>query len=386
MLSLIYLLQEYKKRVYLTLRQFSLLTLVVTAIFFFAALWPATNFHYTATFQHGLFDLHINGPLKISDIKRIASIFNLKKKDCIVLSQGGGEVIVNDKIYKNPTLIAWGYPPKDFKNIKLTYFSPGLKLIGSMDTTNSWAIDYMTAKLLGVGLGSRVGILVNLGQNTEEKMVKKVFWGNINAVYASTKEVFGLLIPYYKEISENIQKNYNEFATDMFIKLPKKYPRAVIEQKLLPLEKDLQPNIEIRPEAYKSGKAWVEQMLNRNIRLGTVWLALLVYFVYILREQFLRFERRKKNLAVLFSLGLSKKNFYRLFLLEQLFLNAPPVILGFYFGKYMLENFGMYVPNETVYFLAAFLVIINLLVLLATFGQLINRFSRLDVAKLLTSD
>lgn len=192
MLSFIYLIQEYKKRVYLTLRQFLLFALVISAIFFFAALWPATNFYYTATFQHGLYDLWVNGPLKDVHIKKIVALFKLKEKDYIKISSGffASKLFIGNKVINNPpTMIMWAYPPSDYKKLNLTSFSPGLLLKGT-----------------------------------------------------------------------------------------------------------------------------------------------------------------------------------------------------FYFGKYLLETFGMYVPNETTYFLAAFVFAINLLVLLATMVQLAYRFSRLDVTKLLTSE
>lgn len=381
---LYYLRSEYSKRLYFTFRQLLFLSLIIGFIFYFAAMWPSVNFSHTATYQHAKYDVFVNGPLKSRDVKNILAF---KRKSGSIKGIGFMTGYL-DKVFSKTKIIdgirVFYYAPKDFKRINLSYFSDGLLVEGQIAKSDEWAIDYMTAKKLDIRIGDIISFKNVYSDGKQNRTIRQS--GKIAAIYASTNEVVGLLVPLQAEIKKLLYKSTEGVIyADLFLKFINNKNSFV--SYAMNLRKDEEWLIQPLAEGYAQGRAAFEQTLNRNIRNATVWISMFIYLIYILREQFLRIDRRKKNLAILFSLGFSQIRIYKLFITEQLILNLSTAAMGFWLGKYLLEDtYGVFIPKETTYFLAGLFIIINVVVLILTIFQLIYRFNRLDVAKLLSSE
>lgn len=380
---LTYLFAEYKKRMFLTLRHVAFLVIVVGLLFFFAAIWPSTNFAYTATFQHANYDVRVNGPLTRADVQHIVETIKPVGGRYVGLNAGfADKLFVGDRMYKGVSNVY--FSPDEYGGIPATYFSNGLLLQGSMGERDSWGIDYMTAKKLGVRLGERIYFHQSVSdKNGTIAHIESA--GTISAIYAPTNEVNGIISPMTKDASSKLGRE-GVVYTDVFINAPRITPDE-LAQRLAKTPEAKGWLVEPVPEAYARGKAAVDQMLSRNIRYGTIWAALLVYAIFILREQFNKMERRKKNIAILFSLGLSEGRLLRMLVTEQAAMNLATAILGLWFGKYILQDtLGLYVPRETSAFLFGFFSLIILIIMALSVAQTLYRLRKIDVARLLASE
>jgi hypothetical protein len=355
----------------------------VAVIFFFAALWPAINFTYTATFQHAQYSLLLNGPLTKKDIETVLNVLGVPDSAYI----GVHRTAVDRLSASNHVLYGidcFFFKPADYQKTPLTFFSKGLLLRGAVDRPDAWGIDFMTAKQLGVGVGDRLELEQSLGDE-QGNIVNLKQSGIVGAVYAPTNEVRGIIVPASREVSKLLSLD-GIVGNDLFLKVGgESLEEAVRKIEALPASKEWL--IETVPEAYLNGKLAVEQTINRHIRYAMIWASLLIYGIYILREQFLRLERRKKDLAILFSLGMEERKLHGLFLFEQLFLNISTAVFGFLVGKYFLQDIlGVFIPRETYLFLGGYILLINLVVLALALAQLFIKLKKLPVAKLLTTE
>lgn len=188
-----------------------------------------------------------------------------------------------------------------------------------------------------------------------------------------------------KEIAEKIRAD-GVIYSHVFIKFNTRnnLPQALSDLQKLQNESR---HVETVPEAYARGKAVLEKTLNRNTRYATIWAAYIIYTVFVLREQSVRMERRKKSFAILYSLGFSERRFKRLLISEQIILNFLTVFIGIWFATYVLEShLGFYVPRETILFAVFYVAVVILLVLGVSIGQLVFKLRKIDVARLLATE
>lgn len=382
-----YLKAEYRRRLYTVARQAFFLSAIVAVLFLFAAIWPALNFMFTATFQNAQYDVRVNGPLTEADVKSIKKALDPWKPVYVGVNEGAANSLLVAGRSFNGSQVYY-FQPNDFKRVQLTFFSPGLLVKGSINRSDAWGIDEMTANRIGVSVGDKLAFeQVFSDPEGNSKKIRQT--GVIRAIYASTSEVHGIVAPLTTDVARSIRISVGEGPvaySDLFIKAGSGTQQDLLAS-LNKVPKAKEWLIEPVDQAYENGKARVEQTLNRNIRYTTIWAALLVYGIYILREQFTRIDKRKKGLAILFSLGLSKGRLYQMFALEQLGINLTTAIFGTWLGKYLLQDMmGLYVPRETYFFLTGLIALVILGVLGMTFVQLIYRFNRFDVSKLLATE
>lgn len=377
-----YLLSEYRKRMYATAKQTFLLSIVIGCLFFFAAMWPSINYEATATFQHAKYDIRMNGPFSSSDVKNILASFERNLSDYFLVNSGAAAKLKANNRSHNGAAVTL-YDKEDFGKLSLSFFTDALILSGSMKDPDSIGIDYMTAKNMGIRIGDKIDI-EQVYSNLKGEIKEFTLSGFVTAIYAPTNEVKGIIAPHSAQ-SKKLLSSTGVDYTDIFIKTlngDQVIPKGIID---MPESKNWL--LEPLPAAYANGKARMEQTLNRNIRNATVMISLAIYLVYIMREQFLRIDRRRKNIAILFSMGCSRLRLYKLFFIEQLFVNLVTVTTGFFLGTYILEViYGVFIPMETTYFLVGFFFTVNLVVLLASMAQISYLLNRFDVAKLLTSE
>lgn len=373
---------EYKKRLFITMRQLCFLVVVMAIAFFFAAMWPAMNFMFTATFQNAQYDIKVNGPLTAQDLNSIKKVLGSNIRSMTGLYAGSVERIhANNKVIEL-NLINYYYQPSANSHVPLTIFSDGLLLQGSMKKEDAWGIDIMSSKRLGLDIDDRISFDQSV-VDSSGKVHKLHQSGIIKAIYAPTSEVSGIISPADSKTTGLLSTD-GVIYTDFFIGLQNISPSEG-EMLIRSIPKSNEWLIESVPAAYARGKARVEQTLNRNIRYSTIWAALLIYAIFLLREQFSRMERRKKNIAILFSLGLSEHNMIRMFALEQVVLNLFTGLFGIALGLFIVQdNLGLYVPNETVISMSIFISGIIILCLALTIVQTVYRLRRIDVARLLT--
>jgi ABC-type lipoprotein release transport system permease subunit len=372
---------EYRRRFSQTARHVLVLTVIVACLFFFTAMFPSASFHFTATYQFAKYDMLINGPLKESDISFVIDRLSPYGPNCIPLIRGTADEVYTERSSLGAVDIFY-YRAEDFKNIYFTYFSKELILKGEIADDSSVGIDYMNARRLGVDIGDSIRIRTRIPDGRGG--VKVVFHeGTIDALFEPTNEVNGIVAPLSPDMKDLFDKN-GLAATDLFIRLHK----GSAENATLRLsEKSKEWLIEPLSEAYAAGKRKLEETFNRNVRYGTMWVALIVYAILVLREQAQRMARRKKTIAILFSLGMSEAALYRALALEQLFLNITTGLCGTLLGRYLMENqFGMYIPRETLYFILGYLFAIIVVVLVVSVIQLLYHLRRFDVARLLSME
>lgn len=376
---------EYRRRIYTTVRQLLFLAVVIAVTFFFAAMWPSINFMFTATFQHARYDITVNGPLSAQDVESIKQAFGSHLGSVIGLHAGmTGGIHTESKEYASLGLPNYYYLPSAADKIPWTMFSDGLLLQGSMQEEGAWGIDYMSSRKLDVGIGDTVSFdqtFVDGSGNTHELRQT----GTIRAIYAPTNEVHGILSPADSRTA-GVYGADGVIYTDLFIELQNISP-AEGEMLIRDLPQSKEWLIEAVPFAYERGQARVEQTLNRNVRYATIWAALLVYAIFLFREQLMKVERRKKTVAILFSLGLSERQLIRMFALEQIVSSLITAVLGISLGLSIIQDFlGLYIPRETIVSMSMLIGVIVMLSIAATIAQIVYKLRRLDVARLLATE
>lgn len=376
-----YMISEYKRRAYYFAKQTVLFSVVVGCIFAFSALWPAMDFYHTALYQHSKFDIAINGPITGKEFNEIKKLAGSSSRLVATNSPQAQQIVVNGRAYRKEINVIL-FEKKDHKDIGLTYLSDGLIVAGNIEK-DGIALDALSASYLGAGIGDDVTLVFEFVNQDNLEKVNMSLSGKLTALFAPTSNIAQSAAAPISDEIKNYFSREEVIYSDLFIKTDSRQLPALLSKVNAHGQLNISPISRLRVMA----RSAADMSLNRNIQHGMIWVALSIYLIYSLREQFLRIESRKKNIAIFISLGMPARKLFAMFSVEQLVVNSIIAVAGMYIGKYILQDmWAMYIPRETYVFNAIFILLINIFVLLLTFMQLSYRIRKLDVAKLLTSE
>ncbi|KAF0209466.1 MAG: hypothetical protein FD171_191 [Actinobacteria bacterium] len=367
-----YLCASYRKRSANAVRTLVLATLVTAGVFFFAAVLPAVSFKQTGALQAAKWNLIASSPgaRGIPDSTRAA--LSGGDKRLIVghtvtgdASTQGGEPVSTGILVLQPSA-----------SRDLSWYSPDLVVDGSFNTDGIW-MDVITSRQLGARLGDRVTVrftsLVNGQPQVTE--ISKPF----TALFAPTLQTTGICL--MTELPSG-----TDLAMDVFASIPAAQAEETASRLRRTSEQDGW-NVSTISEEWTAGRRRVDEAINRNTRFSLIWISIAIYVGYAWREMAGRFRVRRHDFAVLLSIGAPIRDLLGIAICEQLIFGTLSAVAGFAIGAWALVRLShLWVPADTYMFLAGYVALANLAVLVVTTMGFSRRIRSLPVAQLLSEE
>lgn len=376
-----YVLTEYRRRPFATVRMLLVLSVVMAIAFFLASFWPAKDFAATATYEHACYDLSVNGPLRRVDVARIRAVLPATALSVPVFDgnltaiTGGGPTI--------KAVPAMLYPRAHAREVALTYFSRAMLLGGSMDAPGAAGIDVMTAQRLGVGIGNTLRYEQQIDANPLHNIRGSV---RITAIYAPTDVGSGVIVPLSPQLGRVLSGGNDVIASDLFIRSGSVSPDE-LAAKIAGLKGGENWNVNLVNQQLSDARKSMSSFASRTLRAAMVAAALLVYAIVVVREQFARIERRRRDIAIMLSLGEPLGRMCGVFVFEQAVITVLTTVVGVWFVDYVLGHFlFLYVADSARLTLVGLAVGVNIVVIALAWLYLHVRIGRLPVTRVLAAE
>lgn len=371
-----YLIKDYTRHLYAGFRHLVLMTSVVATTIFLAALTPTFVFEHSAAFSYAAFDGHINGPITESTANALKRLPEMTRTG--IMSGGGGDVMYGTRQVQAATVSFY----KDAGDLDMTWYSQPLLISGRRPKQGEWAVDWTIARNLKIKPGDRIATKINFASSGKDYRQSGVVVG----IYAPTKQTNrSVILPMTDELKQILDKQTDgAIYSDFFFKseaLP------AVSQFLQAKTINEGMTLIARQQGILEGKKAVDEFINPFLQTGATYVAMITFLFFILREQWVRIERRRKNLAILLALGIRRWQIIALNLVEQLCIAFATTLAGLWVGRLLMEGvFFQYLPAQISSGLIAIIFALNILVLGLSIAQISLKIRYLPVAKLLAQE
>jgi hypothetical protein len=275
------------------------------------------------------------------------------------------------------------YPRDRARDATLTYFSPGLLLDGSMGSSGSAGIDSITAARLGLGIGDFLSYRQKVDADSAHDLRGSV---KITAVFAPTSSGSGVVLPLSADLAKALAGPEGIVGSDLFIRTGSASVGDVT-RKLATLQGAENWNVNVVADQLTHARKEVDATASRAVRVSMVFGALLISTVYVLRDQFSRVERRRRDVAIMISLGEPIRRISAIFVAEQVTLAVAGTILGVWLAGFVLRTYlHLYVPGDSAFLLGGLAIGVNVTIAIVTALHLRRRVARMPVARILASE
>lgn len=377
-----YVLLEHRRRALVTMRTVVLLALVMALAFFLAAFWPAKEFAETAAYAHARSDISVNGPLRQADITRIRRILPAGAASIPVYTGNLTSIEASGRVLEGTPAVL--YPPASARDVLLTYFSPGLLLDGDMASDSSAGVDAVTAKRLHIAIGDILSYQQKVDANTAHNLHGSA---TVTAIFAPTNATTGVILPLRADLGRALAGSEKIIASDLFIRTGSTTSPTQTADALATLDGAQNWNITVVTDRLSRARKEVDGAASRPIRMSIVFGALLVYSIYVLRDQSARLDRRRRDVAIIISMGEPIGRFSIVFIAEQLALAATATVLGVWIADYVLGAYlHLYIPGQAKLSLGGLAIGVNLAIAIAIAFQLRHRLLRLPIPRILAAE
>ena len=358
----------YAARPAQSIRSLALMVAIAAAVFYFVAIMPAFNYHYTAAHSSAVFGAVATLPWPSEASRAVWDALADSGADhALVWDLGTVSVSVAEKSVTGVECRA--LDPSSRESRELTYHSDRLMVaaVGS-GSRDAIVLDSSLARRLDVRLGDRVRV----ASETQGARPRGPFTAAVVGLVRPTNETSGVLL----------------FAA------PAGFPRGGMQvflggggaEESLPegRSRDHAGFVQ-RDAALSSGRARLEAVLSRNTRYVLIWVSLAAYFGYQLWDQIDRVADRRKRYAILLSLGLEQALIVRALRFEQLALALVTAPVGCLLGAWALVSASsMYLPTDSLVACVAYALGVNLLAAYAAGVRFRREVRQLPVASLLS--
>lgn len=369
-----YLAREYKKRLYITVRHLILMSAVVAASIVLASVMPSLYFHHSAAFIYGDFDAVFNGPISEEKFNLLMSSPAVKK--AIPVSRGWGAAGYKNKRLSDIDILRY----EKASDLGYTWFSDELLINGRKPKQGEVALTWDLAHALKLKPGNKIILELRI----HDKIYKQS--GFVAGIYAPTRESSKLAAaPFTEETRQATKLNTGGILySDIFIKTSDKEELInLVSSKEFFREGAL---IE-RENELKNAENYINKIINPFMRTGATYIAIATYLFFVLREQWARLEKRRKNIAIFIALGIRNRQLIILNMIEQIFIGVITTLGGYWGGKYLMQDiWGQYLPAQITNQLITIIFILNILVLVLSIIQIKIKTKYLPVSKLLATE
>ncbi|KAF0209464.1 MAG: hypothetical protein Q8S43_03505 [Actinomycetota bacterium] len=380
-MGLMYLASEYRRSAVPVARRLVFLTIVLSSMVYLSGIWPVMSYFHTAQSLSAAYVARLNGPITAAQYASVVAS----------MTSSGGEA-VGLSIGSNAQVAAAGRQPVEYGG-DLYLYDPGcenavqrlllgdaLVLRGSMSGSDACALDIVSAKRLKVRIGDTIEFSQLVTANDGAPLTLHGA-GVVRAIYGTNADVRGLIAPL--PTAQRAGAGGADVAyTDIFF-----YSANSDETlaRLSSITSNPEWTIQSRSQAVAIAERRAVAASGPQFRTTALIAGLLIYAVYVLREQFVRIGRRRRAVAIMFSMGSSIRSIIGLMIAEQIAICVATGIAGLLIGKLLIEStLGMYIPAEATTTFVLWLVGLNVAALCILAAQLAVTFKRFPVARLLS--
>ncbi|MBI5231812.1 MAG: hypothetical protein HY876_06575 [Coriobacteriales bacterium] len=344
MTSLNLIAAYYRLRGYASTYGLLLMVFASTAVVFMALLWPAFRYYHTASANAATWDIHVNGPITSLDTEEIVRIAG-PTAQWSSASHGGlhARVVRNGRSTTNGD--SYVINRVSGEPFALTWAPPGIVLSGRLDSPDSAGLDWVTARRLHARIGDT---LVYRKAFVDPEGAERAFTGSarITAILSTTYDSRGLIFIAPKELERALQSTVGIAASDVFIRV-KQPERVASKLKRLPAARNW--GVVTKAEYHREALAGAEGSGAHSYGERGVLVAAAVLLALILRDLLVRISRRRRSLAILYSLGSRPRPLVVAHVIEQLVLLSVILVAGYLAGPRLLVTVtGLYPPAETL--------------------------------------
>ena len=373
-----YLVSDHNKTIFGTIKQVTIMTLLVVFITIMVGIWPGIVYKETAGYQFSKYDIHLNGPITGEVIKEISEGLP-DDATMLGLLSSATQIVVDQAEARVQTTY---YDSQSDGALEMGPVNSNTLVAGDISSELPVLADVYTAKGLGIEIGDEFTVkgIGKAGSGDQEYEVR------LSGLIAPTTGVTGLYLP--ADLSRLGGSNTGDeempIYSDLFIQSE---PAGTIDLATVGQGQwsDTVTGM-TRQQELRSALAEVESSMPKRIRDALIAASLLVLMIYMFREHSVRLDKRQRQLAILSSLGMSRASILRFFGAEQLLLAVIPIALGSFLGVSYLESVGIWLPRQTEYgVLAAVVAGFTVAVVLSLVG-LRRKLARTDMAKLLSAE
>ncbi len=373
-----YLGSDHNKNIFGTIKQVTIMTLLVVFITIMVGIWPGIVYKETAGYQFSKYDIHLNGPITGEFIKELSEELPAGAATLGLLSSAA-QVVVDQAEARVQTTY---YDSQSEGALEMGPVNSDTLVAGDISSDLPVIADVYTAKGLGIEIGDAFTVkgIGEAGSGDQEYEVR------LSGLIAPTTGVTGLYLP--ADLSRlggsEIGGEEMPIFSDLYIQSE---PAASIDLATVGQGQWSETVTGMtRQQELKSALAEVESSMPKRIRDALIGASLLVLMIYLVREHSVRLDRRQRQLAILSSLGMSRAAILRFFGAEQLLLAVVPIALGSFLGVSYLGSVGIWLPRQTEYgVLGAVVGGFAVAVVLSLIG-LRRKLARTDMARLLSAE
>lgn len=320
--------------------------------------------------QFSGYDLFIsNVSEKYSEYDKLNQLYNIEKLDYIFKSSIEDNVTYNDnkKFDTEPMILGMSHSRKDID--ELNYKIKDLK-------NDEVLFDEVFLKNNNLNIGDKIKLYIK----STNKYIDVTIKGTVNSFYQSIQREIIV-------INEEVFKDkISDIPDEIFVSVNDK---EILNGTIGTIERQLK-NPDITIMTVDEFVDMQRQNINTIMSLFyiIISLALILAFVGIINNQLISFIERKKELAVLNSICMSKKQLTRMLIIENITSNLVACIAGFIVSiisvllmSRVMNGIKMYIDLRFDYKIGIIIIGIVLIVLLITIIVPIKKFKKINIVE-----
>lgn len=380
-MGLMYLASEYRRSAFVAARRLVFLTIVLGSMVYLSGIWPVMSYFHTAQSLSATYDARLNGPITAAQYASVVASVTTPGSDAVGLAIGSNaELAVAGRQPVEYAGDLYLYDPGQAEAVQRLLLGDSLVLTGALTGVDGCALDVVSAQRLGVGLGDAIEFAQRV-TTADGAPLTLHGSGVLRAIYGTNAEIRGLIAPL--PVAQRLGAGGADVAyTDIFFRSPNTGETIA---RLSALAPNPEWAMQSRAQAIEIGERRAVSASGPQFRTTALIAGLVIYAVYVLREQFVRLGRRRRAFAIMFSMGSGIKNIVALMITEQLAICATTGVLGLLIGKALIEStLGMYIPSQATTTFLMWLIGLNVVALGILAVQLVLNFKRFPVSRLLS--
>jgi len=381
----LFILRSHRARAFETARQVVVLAVVLGLTLYMAALWPALRLANTAPADAATWDVWINGPLTeeiLSEIEQLAG----SDTRAVAINGAPTAAVGIDGTMRPNSRDVWYFSTDNIEALDDTPWSGAFRKSGRIVSTGQCGLDMATARDLHADIGDTITFQVDipLPDGTVERVSQTA---EVAALYETTRYPSGILAELRPDVAALLAESLGEgvVASDVYLTNPggegallSRIGDALAERPVSILTRSVYV-----ADSYRAADASVDS----GYMTALIVAGLLVYFVWTLREQYIRFGSRQRSIAILHSLGLPLPPVTRALATEQALIGVFSAAPGLVLANWMVRRaLGYGVQAEIALPIVAGLCAVVLATVVVTAWQSARALGRLPVAELLARD
>lgn len=381
----LFILRSHRARAFETARQVVVLAVVLGLTLYMATLWPALRLANTAPADAATWDVWINGPLTAEMLSEIRQLAGSGTSTVAINGAPTTAVGVDGDLHPNSCGV-WYFSTDTIEALDDTPWSGAFRQEGMITSAGQCGLDTATARDLKADIGDTITFRVEfpLPDGTVQPVIQTA---EVAALYETTREPRGIFVALQPGVAELLAESLGDgvVASDVYLTNPG--GESAILANLGDALAEEQVSIRSRSRYVADSYEAAEAAVDGTYVTALVLAGLLVYLIWTLREQYVRFSRRRRSIAILHSLGLPLGPVTGALAAEQALIGVSSALPGLVLGNWMVRRaLGYGVQAEIALPVIAGLCAIVFATVAVTAWQSARALRRFPVAELLARD